>query len=113
VHPDNPDVVYIGSTRGAYRSTNRGDSWERLRLPDGDADIWSVCLNPRDPRVIYAGASPPAVYRSEDGGESWRKMADPGLPHDRVIMAFPCRVMRLAVDPNSPDDVYATLEATA
>ncbi len=41
---------------------------------------------------------------------TWRKMADPGLP-DRVIMAFACRVMRLDVDPNSPDDVYATLEA--
>jgi photosystem II stability/assembly factor-like uncharacterized protein len=111
LHPDNPDVVYIGSTKGAYRSSNRGDSWERLRLPDSEADIWSVCLHPKDPRVMFAGASPPAVYRSEDGGDSWRKMADPGLPHDRVIMAFPCRVMRLAVDPNSPDDVYATLEA--
>ena len=37
-------------------------------------------------------------------------MADPGLP-DRVIMGFACRVMRLDIDPNSPDDVYATLEA--
>jgi photosystem II stability/assembly factor-like uncharacterized protein len=50
------------------------------------------------------------VYRSDDGGDTWRKMADPGLP-DRVIMGFACRVMRLDVDPNSPDDVYATLEA--
>ena len=38
------------------------------------------------------------------------RLADPGLP-DRVIMAFACRVMRLDVDPNSPDDIYATLEA--
>ena len=76
-----------------------------------DADIWSVCVHPKNPRILYAGATPPGVYRSEDGGDTWRKMADPGLPHDRVIMAFPCRVMRLAVDPNSPDDVYATLEA--
>ena len=50
------------------------------------------------------------VYRSDDGGDNWKKLADPGLP-DRVIMAFACRVMRLDVDPNSPDDVYATLEA--
>jgi len=111
VHPDNPDVVYIGTTKGAYRSSNRGTSWERLRLPDADADIWSISLHPKDPRIVYAGATPPGVYRSQDGGDNWRKMADPGLPHDRVIMAFPCRVMRLAVDPNSPDDVYATLEA--
>jgi photosystem II stability/assembly factor-like uncharacterized protein len=110
VDPENPDVVYIGSTKGAYRSTNRGTSWGRLRLPE-DADIWSISVHPKDPRILYAGASPPAVYRSDDAGDTWRKMGDPGLPHDRVIMAFPCRVMRLAVDPNSPDDVYATLEA--
>ena len=46
--------------------------------------------------------------KQSDG--SWKKLTDPGLP-DRVIMAFACRVMRLDVDPNAPDDVYATLEA--
>jgi len=109
VHPENQDVIYVGSTKGAYRSTNRGHSWERLRLPD-EADIWSVCVHPKNPRIIYAGASPPGVYRSEDGGDTWRKTADPRLP-DRVIMGFACRVMRLDVDPNSPGDIYATLEA--
>ena len=109
VHPDHPDTVYIGTTKGAFRSTNRGDTWQQLNLP-GEADIWSICIHPTNPNVVYAGATPPAVYRSDDGGTTWRKTADPGLP-DRVIMAFACRVMRLDVDPNSPDDVYATLEA--
>ena len=109
VHPENPDVVYIGTTKGAYRSSNRGTRWEKLNLP-GDADIWSVCIHPKNPRIVYAGASPPGVYRSDDGGDSWRKTADPGLP-DRVIMGFACRVMRLDIDSNSPDDIYATLEA--
>jgi len=63
VHPENSDVLYIGSTKGTYRSSNRGGRWEKLSLPD------------------------------------------------RVIMAFACRVMRLDVDPNSPNDIYATLEA--
>jgi photosystem II stability/assembly factor-like uncharacterized protein len=110
VHPKNTDVVYIGTTKGSFRSSNRGASWEKLSLPDKDADIWSVCIHPKNPRIVYAGATPPGVYRSDDGGDTWRKMADPGLP-DRVIMAFACRVMRLDVDPNTPDDVYATLEA--
>ena len=109
VHPENPDVVYLGTTKGAYRSSNRGTRWEKLNLP-GDADIWSVCIHPKNPRIVYAGASPPGVYRSDDGGDSWRKTADPGLP-DRVIMGFACRVMRLDVDANSPGDIYATLEA--
>src|SRR5882724_13148025 len=42
VHPDNPNVIYLGTTKGAFRSSNRGTSWERLRLPDGDADTWSI-----------------------------------------------------------------------
>ena len=109
VHPENLDTVYIGTTKGAYRSSNRGAHWQRLNLPE-DADIWSVCLHPKNPRIVYAGATPPAVYRSDDGGDSWRKTADPDLP-DRVIMGFACRVMRLDVDPNAPDEVYATLEA--
>ena len=91
-------------------AANRGGKFERLALPDADADIWSVLIHPKDPRRIYAGATPIAVYRSDDGGEHWKKLADPGLPN-RVIMAFACRVMRLDVDPNSPDDIYATMEA--
>jgi photosystem II stability/assembly factor-like uncharacterized protein len=110
VHPENLDVVHIGTTRGMYRSSNRGARWEKLNLPDPDVDTWSVCIHPTNRRMIYAGATPPAVYRSDDGGDTWRKTADPGLP-DRVIMGFACRVMRLDVDPNSPSDIYATLEA--
>jgi photosystem II stability/assembly factor-like uncharacterized protein len=110
VHPSDQDTVFVGSTKGLYRSTNRGDRFTRMALPGGDADIWSVLVHPKDPRRIYAGATPIGVYRSDDGGESWRMTKDPGLPN-RVIMAFACRVMRLDVDPNSPDEIYATLEA--
>ncbi|HZT89417.1 MAG TPA: hypothetical protein VFA12_15695 [Stellaceae bacterium] len=110
VHPQEAGTVYLGSTKGLFRSTNRGDRWERLPLPEAEADIWSVLVHPKDPRRLYAGATPVAVYRSDDGGEHWKKLPDPGLPN-RVIMGFACRVMRLDVDPNSPDDVYATMEA--
>jgi photosystem II stability/assembly factor-like uncharacterized protein len=80
-----------------------------MGLP-GDPDIWSVLVHPKNPQRLYAGASPIAVYRSDDGGDHWKLTADPGLPN-RVHMAFACRVMRLDADPNSPDDIYATLEA--
>jgi photosystem II stability/assembly factor-like uncharacterized protein len=67
-------------------------------------------VHPKDPRRLYAGATPVGVYRSDNGGDSWHLTKDPGLPN-RVIMEFACRVMRLDVDPNNPDDIYATLEA--
>jgi photosystem II stability/assembly factor-like uncharacterized protein len=102
--------VWIATTRGAFHSRNRGDSWEQLALPDDDTDIWSLTIHPADPRTIYAGYGPTGVYRSDDGGESWRKLPDPRLP-DRVRMTFPCRVMRLDVNPAQPDEVYACIEA--
>jgi photosystem II stability/assembly factor-like uncharacterized protein len=110
VHPEEPDVVFIGTTKGAYRSLNRGARWERLALPNPGADVWSIAIHPKDRRTIYAGFGPTGVYRSDDGGDHWKQMADPGLP-DRVHMSFPCRVMRLDVDAGRPDDVYACIEA--
>jgi photosystem II stability/assembly factor-like uncharacterized protein len=110
VHPDNPDIVFIGTTKGGYRSTDRGGRWQRLALPDPAADVWSITVHPTDRRTIYAGFGPTGVYRSDDGGDHWKMLPDPGLP-DRVHMTFACRVMRLDVDPARPDDVYACIEA--
>jgi photosystem II stability/assembly factor-like uncharacterized protein len=110
VHPDDPATVFIGTTKGAYRSRNRGDKWERLALPEPGADVWSVTIHPTDRRTIFAGYGPTGAYRSDDGGEHWAKLPDPGLP-DRVHMTFPCRVMRLDINPARPDEIYGCIEA--
>ena len=109
VHPERPEVVYLGTQDGPYRSVDRGASWERLGLPDDGKEIWSVCVHPRNPTVLYAGASPVGVYRSDDGGDTWRRLPK-ALQPEMVKMSFACRVMRLAVDPTHPDEVYAALE---
>src|SRR5947209_5787153 len=59
---------------------------------------------------VYAGDGPTGVYRSDDGGERWTNLPDPGLPN-RVHMSFACRVMRLDIDPSQPDDLYGCIEA--
>ena len=110
VHPTDHDTIYVGSTKGIYpqhQSRRQVREAERAGATPTSGRSW--CTR-RTRSGIYAGATPIDVYRSDDGGDNWKKLADPGLP-DRVIMAFACRVMRLDVDPNSPDDVYATLEA--
>ena len=109
VHPDDPAVVYAGTHDGPYRSTDHGASWERLGFPDTGKEVWAIHVHPRNPKVVYAGTSPVGVYRSEDGGDTWRRLPKVVQP-ERVKMAFACRVMRLAVDPNHPDEVYAALE---
>jgi photosystem II stability/assembly factor-like uncharacterized protein len=108
LHPNDANIVYIGTHHGPYRSTDAGNSWEKLNFPD-DTQVWSISVHPKDPRILYAGAAPVGVYRSDDGGDSWHKLAPPRMP-ERVKMAFDCRVMRLAPDPASPDELYATLE---
>ncbi len=109
VHPKTPDVVFIGTKDGPYRTTDGGAHWERLGFPDRDVQVWSILIDRNDPGTVYAGGSPVAVYRSDDGGEHFRRMPDPGLPN-RVTMSFPCRVMRFATHPRIRGEVYATLE---
>jgi photosystem II stability/assembly factor-like uncharacterized protein len=109
IHPNDSSVIYAGSQDGPYRSRDGGASWEKLPFPDHGLEVWSILIHPRDPRTMYLGTSPVAVYRSDNGGDSWRKLprvASPG----RVKMNFPCRVTRLAIDPSSPDEIYAGLE---
>src|SRR5260370_39760732 len=94
VHPEETDIVFVATTKGAYRSTNRGDKWERLALPDQGVDVWSITVHPTDRQTIYAGYGPTGVFRSDDGGGHWKKLPGPALP-DRAPTAFPARVGRL------------------
>lgn len=109
VHPTNPDVVYIGTQDGPYRSTDGGDRWERLGFPERNVQVWSILVHPADPRRLYAGTSPVGVFRSDDGGDTWRRLPKAVQP-ERVKMGFACRVMRLAADPARPDTLYAAVE---
>ncbi len=109
MHPTDPDVVYVGTQKGPYRSRDRGESWERLPFPEDGGEVWSILVHPTRPRTLFIGTSPVGVFRSDDEGATWRRL--PGaIQPERVKMPFACRVMRLAVDPAQPDHVYAALE---
>lgn len=108
VHPRGAGVVWAGTADGVWRSTDGGSTFERTDFPDR-VQIWSVTPSPSDPQLMFAGGSPVSVYRSEDGGESWKRMPDPAVP-DRAKMPFACRVMRLAPHPRNPGEIYAALE---
>jgi photosystem II stability/assembly factor-like uncharacterized protein len=109
VHPHEPATIYIGTQDGPYRSTDGGDHWQRLALPEPGLQIWSILVHPNDPRRLYAGTSPAGVVQSDDGGDTWRRLPNAVQP-ERVKMPFACRVMRLAVDPARPATLWAALE---
>jgi photosystem II stability/assembly factor-like uncharacterized protein len=109
VHPTDLNVVLAGTSDGVYRSTDRGKTFERTNFPDKGMQIWSFLVDSANPKLIYAGGSPIAMYRSEDCGESWTRLPDPGMP-DRAVMPFACRVMRMAQHPGKPGTIFAALE---
>jgi len=109
VHPTDPAVVFAGTVDGVWRSTDRGATFQPTRFPDTGKAIWSLLVDARDPRWIYAGASPVDVYRSDDCGESWRRLPNPGIK-DRATAPFAVRVMRMVQHPQRPDEIYAALE---
>ena len=74
VSPHDSNVIFVGTQDGPCRSTNGGETWERLGFPDRGAVIWTMAVHPTRPNIIYAGAAPVALYRSEDGGNSWHRM---------------------------------------
>ena len=112
-HPDRPDTVYVGTQHGPYRSTDAGERWERLDVPDHGLPVWSLTFDPRDSRVLYAGYENCEVYRSEDDGERWRRLpVAVRFPEITVAAgANPAkRVLKLAVNPVDSEEVYGAVE---
>jgi photosystem II stability/assembly factor-like uncharacterized protein len=109
VHPTDPATVFAGTNDGVWRSTDAGATFQRTDFPDSRTEVWSFLVDSRDPNRIYAGTSPIAIYRSDDGGAGWRKLPAPGMP-SHCKGPFASRVMRLAQHPQRPDEIYAALE---
>lgn len=109
IQPGAPNVVYVGTQDGPYRSSDGGDSWTKLALPGKEKLVWSILIHPKDPKVLYVGTQGTTIYRSRDGGGTWRELTPPS-PQGMVKMSFPCRVIRLVLDPNNPEEIYAALE---
>ncbi len=127
VHPDDSNTVYVaaqgplwksGGERGLYRTTDGGTTWKRILHVSDDTGINEVHMDPRNPNVLYAsayqrrrrvwtlinGGPESGVYKSEDGGESWRKI-NKGLPGgDKGRIG-------LTVSPANPEIIYAIVEA--
>src|ERR1700744_1876941 len=74
VHPRHPERVFIGTQDGPYISDDHGAHWHPPDFPD-HVQIWSFLVHPHQPETIYAGASPVAIYRSDDGGAHWKCLA--------------------------------------
>ena len=120
VHPTDPNIVFAGTHDGVYRSTDRGKTFKRANFPDKNMEIWSFLVDAGNPKLIYAGGSPVAVYRSEDSGETW-KDCSPALvqlaqqPHlkSKIVSDTSDEGMldghAIAINPADPDAVIVAV----
>lgn len=104
-----PETVYVGTQKGPSVSTDGGRSWRTMALPGEKTVVWSILLHPEDPDTLYVGAEDLAIYKTRDGGRSWRQLPTVE-PVGLCRMGFPSRVIRLALDPSAPDEIYAGIE---
>jgi hypothetical protein len=111
VHPHDSNLVFAGTADGVYRSTDRGQNFRRTDFPDRGVQVCSFLHDDADAKLMLAGGSPVSIYRSEDGGASWKRMPDPRLPI-HAKMPFPCRVMRFAPHPGHRGEIFAVLEVS-
>jgi photosystem II stability/assembly factor-like uncharacterized protein len=109
VDPGDPSVIYAAASSGLYRSADRGGTWRRLIEPEGREQFWSVLIHPGNPDTILAGTAPLGLHRSDDGGETWRRMPRPAVA-ERMVGAFPARIMRMAIAPSKPETIWAGME---
>src|SRR5262252_4288028 len=112
-HPEHPEIVYVGTQSGPYRSMDQGVHWDKLNIPDHGLPVWSLMFDPRDHNVLYAGYENCEIFRSEDGGEHWHALpVNVRFPEVTVGQgANPAkRVLKLAANPAAPNEIYGAVE---
>jgi len=108
VHPKELRTVFAGANDGIYKSGDGGQSFERLESPMDKLHVWKVAVDPADPDTIFAGTRPAALFRSKDGGRSWRQL--PAQMAEECPNVRIPRVTALSVDPTEHRVVWAGVE---
>ncbi|HET6372970.1 MAG TPA: glycosyl hydrolase, partial [Candidatus Polarisedimenticolia bacterium] len=127
IDPANPDTVYACATghlwnanpqRGVFKTTDGGKTWQKVLSVDDNTGCADLAIDPQDGRILYAamwqfrrspdfftsGGPGGGLFKSTDGGATWRKLAK-GLPTGDLGR------IAVAVAPSRPSVVYATVEA--
>lgn len=100
-------TIYVAAAAGGlWKTINNGTTWKQIFQGGKTAAVGDVAIAPSDPNVIYVGMGEPhsrnsiswgdGVYRSTDGGESWRHLG----------LEYTFHIGRIVVDPRDPDIVY-------
>ncbi|MGH9862660.1 MAG: WD40/YVTN/BNR-like repeat-containing protein, partial [Candidatus Acidiferrales bacterium] len=128
VHPRNPDIVFVAALghvygpnaeRGVFRSLDGGRTWDKVLYKDEKTGAIDVTFNPSNTSILFAalweanrspysmtsGGPGSGLYKSNDGGATWKRLEGNGLP--KGIMGR----IGVSVSGGNPDRVWALIEA--
>jgi hypothetical protein len=108
--------VLAGTNDGVYRSADGGRGWQRVGL-DG-REVLEIMPAPRDPRTVYAGTVPAALFRSRDGGSTWSPVDSFTRSFDAETWGLPAiagwpsgaRAHSIVVDANDAEQCLVGIE---
>ena len=128
IDPRNPDVVWVAAMghlfgpnndRGVYKTTDGGKTWRKTLFVNNNTACSDLVMEPGNPAVFYAGmwhvrrtpysmesgGEGSGLYKSVDGGETWKSLASKkGLPTGTWGN------VNVAVAPSNTDKIYALIE---
>ena len=131
IDPQDPNRVFVAvlghpygpnSERGVFRSTDGGETWQKILYKDDDIGAADLAFDPKNPLIIYtdlwSSRRPPwttgnpleghsgGLFKSTDGGETWHPLTK-GLPTNAQGLGR----IGFGISPSSPNRIYALVDA--
>ncbi len=129
IDPRNSDVVFAAALghcygpqpeRGIFRTTDGGETWEKVLFVDENTGAADIAMDPNNPRILFAGmwqmeiktwgqfsgGPGSGIYRSTDGGSTWERLSGNDLPTSHVGK------IGIAIAPSNSDRIYALIETS-
>ena len=128
IHPKNPDIVLVASMghlfgpneeRGVFKTTDGGKTWKKVLFVNNQTGASDLVMEPGNPLVLYAGTwrlirtpyslesggDGSGLWKSTDGGDSWKNISiNRGMP--KGVWG----ITAIAVAPSNPEKLYALVE---
>ena len=127
IHPGNSNIIYVaapgplwsdGPDRGIFKTTDGGKTWEKIYYINERTGCADLIMDPRNPETLIAtmwefrrkpyafssGGPSSGIFKSTDGGKTWRSIRK-GLPEGDLGR------MALAQAPSKPDRLVMVCES--